>query len=181
MNLFDGKFDLVDGYYVEENTYKIQGNYTDNTGTYSSYDVQVGDIIYVDGSMVGAGLLRYKITELHLEEFYDAIISATVKWDMIEGIDPVEPFGGMEGIIGAIHSNGLTANITNLATNGANEIVINKAQSYQTMLLGLNSGSGEGGVSPDLTEVNKRLSSLEDTVKTAQLEWEDLNRLSFED
>ena len=49
------------------------------------------------------------------------------------------------------------------------------------MLLGLNSGSGEGGTSPDLTEVNKRLSSLEDTVKTVQLEWEDLNRLSFED
>jgi hypothetical protein len=45
MNLFDGKFDLVDGYYVDENTYKIQGNYTDNTGTYSSYDVQVGDLL----------------------------------------------------------------------------------------------------------------------------------------
>ena len=100
---------------------------------------------------------------------------------MVEGIDPTEPFGGMEGIIVSIHSNGLTANKTNLDINGANEIVINKAQSYQTMLLGLNSGSGDGGVSPDLTEVNKRLSSLEDTVKSVQLEWEDLNRLSFED
>ena len=181
MNLFDGKFDLIDGYYVDENTYKIQGNYTDNTGTYSLYDCQVGDIIYLDGSFVGVGLLRYKISELHQDEYYDSVISATVKWDMIEGIEPVEPFGGMEGIIGAVHSNGLTANITSYATNGANEIVINKAQSYQTMLLGMNSGSGDGGVSPDLTEVNKRLSSLEDTVKTVQLEWEDLNRLSFED
>lgn len=180
MNLFDGKFDLIDGYYVEENTYKVQGNYTDNTGTYSSYDVQVGDIIYVDGSMVGAGLLRYKISELHFEEFYDAIISATVKWDMIEGIEPIEPFGGMEGIIGALHSNGLTANITNLTTNGANEIVINKAQSYQTMLLGMNSGGGDGGVSPDLTQINSKIKALEEKIDTVKFEWEDLNRLSFE-
>lgn len=176
MNLFDGKFDLVDGCYVDENTYKIQGNYTDNTGRYSSYDVQVGDIIYVDGSMVGAGLLRYKISELHFEEFYDAIISATVKWDMIEGIDPVEPFGGMEGIIGAIHSNGLTANITNLTTNGANEIVINKAQSYQTMLLGNNKSNSE---LPDLTDINEKIKVLEDKMTSVYLEWEDVNRLSF--
>lgn len=176
MNLFDGKFDLVDSCYVDENTYKIQGNYTDNTGAYSSYDVQVGDIIYVDGSMVGAGLLRYKISELHFEEFYDAIISATVKWDMIEGIDPVEPFGGMEGIIGAIHSNGLTANITNLTTNGANEIVINKAQSYQTMLLGNNKSNSE---LPDLTDINEKIKVLEDKMTSVYLEWEDINRLSF--
>ena len=57
MNLFDGKFDLVDGYYVEENTYKIQGNFTDNTGTFTSYDAQVGDIVYLDGSFVGVPLL----------------------------------------------------------------------------------------------------------------------------
>ena len=180
MNLFDGKFDLIDGYYVDENTYKIQGNYVDNTGTYSSYDVQVGDIVYLDGSFVGMGLLRYKISELHYDEFYDSIISATVKWDMIEGIEPTEPFGGMEGIIGAIHSNGLTANITNIAINGANEIVVNKAQSYQTMLLGLNSGSGDGGIAPDLSGVNKRIEALENKITSVQLEWEDMVKISFE-
>lgn len=179
MNLFDGKFDLVDGYTVDTNMYKIQGSYVDNTGTYSSYDVQVGDIIYVDGSFVGVPLLRYKITELHLEEFYDAVISATVKWDMVEGIEPVEPFGGMEGIIGALHSNGLTANITAYAINGANEIVVSRAQSYQSMLLGLNSGGGEG-TSPDLTDVNNKIKALEDKMESVQLEWEDLVKLSFE-
>ena len=176
MNLFDGKFDLVDGYYVDENKYKIQGNFTDNTGTFTSYDAQVGDIVYLDGSFVGVPLLRYKITELHFDEYYDSVISATVEWDMVEGIDPTEPFSGMEGIIGAIHSNGLTANITNLAINGANEIVINKAQSYQSMLLGLNLG---GGVSPDLTEVNKRINALETKMESVNLEWEDTFKLSF--
>lgn len=79
MNLFDGKFDLVDAYYVDENKYKIQGSFTDNTGTYSSYDAQVGDIVYLDGSFVGLQLLRYKVVELHMEEYYDAVISATVE------------------------------------------------------------------------------------------------------
>lgn len=177
MNLFDGKFDLLDAYFLSENKYRIQGNYVDNTGTYSPYDAKVGDIIYVDGSFVGLPLLRYKITELHFEEYYDAVISATIEWDMIEGIEPTEPFGGMEGIIGALHSNGITANITTTSVNGVNEVLIARAQSYQTMLLGLNSG-GET-VPPDMIEVNKKIEALENKIESVQLEWEDLNRLSF--
>lgn len=180
MNLFDGKFDLIDAYYVDVNQYRIQGSYTDNTGTFSSYDAQVGDIIYVDGSFVGIPILRYKIKELHMEEYYDAVISATVEWDMIEGIEPTEPLGGMEGIIGAIHANELTANITTSSTNGVNEVLISRAQSYQSMLLGLKSGSGGEGSTPDLSEVNKKIKELEDKVTSVQLEWEDLIALSFE-
>lgn len=174
MNLFNGRFDFVDGYVVDTNKYKIQGNFVDNTGTYLSYNAQVGDIIYADGSMIGVELLRYKIVELHLDEFYDSVISATIEWDMIEGIEPTEPFGGMEGIIGAMHSNGLTANITACGVNAANEIVISKAQSYQTMLLGMNSGGGGEGTPPDLTEVNKKIKDLENKVDSVRLEWEDL-------
>lgn len=177
MNLFDGKFDLIDSYPLSENKHKIQGNYTDNTGTYTSYDAQVGDIIYVDGSFLGLPLLRYKIIELHTEEYYDSVISATVEWDMIEGIELAEPFGGMEGIIGALHSNGLTANITTTSVNAVNEVLIARAQSYQTMLLGLNSG---GEVAPPIIiEVNKKIEALENKIGSVQLEWEDLNRLSF--
>lgn len=178
MNLFDGKFEILDAYYMDINTYKVQGNFIDNTGTYSSYDAQVGDIIYVDGSMLGLPLLRYRISELHFEEYYDAVISATIEWDMVEGIEPSEPFVGMEAIIGALHSNQLTANITTSITNGVSEVLISKAQSYQSMLLGLNSG-GEG-TSPDLTDVNKRIKNLEDKMESVQLEWEDLVKLSFE-
>lgn len=178
MNLFDGKFDIEDAYYVDENQYKVQGNYVDNTGTYSTYDAQVGDIIYLDGTFVGLPLLRYKITELHLEEYSGSSISATVQWDMIDGVEPTEPFGGMEGIIGAIHSNGLTANITTSIINGVSEILISRANSYQSMLLGPSSG-GEGS-SPDLSNINKKIKELEDKVASVQLEWEDLIALSFE-
>lgn len=87
---------------------------------------------------------------------------------MIEGIEPTEPFAGMEGIIGALHSNELTANITTSITNGVNEILISRANSYQSMLLGMNSG-GEGS-SPDLSQINKKIKDLEDKVSSVQLE-----------
>lgn len=89
---------------------------------------------------------------------------------MVEGIEPTEPFVGMEGIIGAIHSNGLTANITTSSTNGVNEVLISRAQSYQSMLLGLNSGNGGEGSTPDLTDINKKIKELEDKVDQVQLE-----------
>lgn len=79
MNLFDGKFDLEDAYYVDVNQYKIQGNYVDNTGSFSTYDAQVGDIIYLDGTFVGIPLLRYKIIDLHIEEYSGSSISATIE------------------------------------------------------------------------------------------------------
>ena len=179
MNLFDGKFDLIDAYYVDTNKYRIQGSYADNTGTYSIYDAQVGDIVYLDGSFVGIPLLRYKIIELHFDEYYNSVISATIEWDMVGDIEPTEPFGGMEGMIGALHSNGLTANITTSFVNGVNEVLIARAQSYQSMLLGMNSGNGDGS-SPDLTEINKKIAEIEKRLESVNLEWEDLYRISFE-
>lgn len=190
MNLFDGKFDLVDAYYVDTNKYKIQGSYTDNTGTFSTYDAQVGDIIYLDGTFVGIPILRYKIVELHTGEYYASVLSATVEWDMVEGIEPTEPFGGMEGIIGAIHENGLTANITTSLTNGVNEVLISRARSYQTMLLATTSG-GEVDLSEVHekistiegkldTEVVEKITNIEDKLSQVQLEWEDVYKLSFE-
>lgn len=172
MNLFDGRFDLVDGYSVEDQLYKIQGSFTDNTGNFTSYDAQVGDIIYLDGSWVGTGLLRYKIVELHFDEYYDSVISATARWDMVEGIEPIEPFGGMEGIIGALHSNGLTANITTSGVNSANEVLVSKANSYQSMLLGMNAGGG--GEIPDLSQLKADVKSLKEKVGSVTLEWEDI-------
>lgn len=95
---------------------------------------------------------------------------------MVEGIDPLEPYAGMEAIIGALHSNGLTANITPYFYNSANEVLIAKANSYQTMLLSSTSGDG---TSADLTEVNNKISNLEEKINTVQLEWEDIVGLSF--
>lgn len=177
MNLFNARFDILDGGYVDESTYRIAGTVVDNTGTYYGFNVQEGDIIYVDGSMIGVELLRYKVKSIN--EVDMANVDLNVSWDMIEGFEPQEPFSGMEAIIGAIHPNGLTANLTPKDYNGANEVLISKAESYQIMLLGKNTGGGEGS-SPDLTDVNRKIKDLEDKISSVQLEWEDLYKLTFE-
>lgn len=174
MNYFNGRLDILDGGYHDESHYRIYGSVVDNTGTYFATDAQVGDIIYVDGSFIGVPLLRYKIAEINYDETSGAELSVLVTWDMIEGNEPQEPFSGMEAIIGALHSNGITANITPKDYNGANELLIANANSYQSMLLGMNSGNGEGGTPPDLTDVNKRITALEGKVSSVKLEWEDV-------
>lgn len=178
MNYFNGRFDILDGGYHDETHYRILGSVIDNTGTYFATDAQVGDIIYVDGSFIGVPLLRYKIAEINYDETSGAELSVLVTWDMIEGHEPQEPFGGMEAIIGAAHSNGMTANITPKDYNGANELLIANANAYQTMLLGATSVGEGGNTPPDLTEVNKRLTALENTVSSVKLEWEDALLLS---
>ena len=179
MNYFNGRFDVEDGGYHDETHYRIVGGFVENSGTYFATDAQIGDIIYLDGSMIGVPLLRYKISEINYDETNGSTLSVLATWDMIEDIEPQEPFSGMEGIIGALHSNRITANITPQSYNSANELLIANANSYQSMLLGLNSGGGDG-TSPDLTDVNKRINDLESKVESVQLEWEDLVKLTFE-
>lgn len=65
MNLFNARFDISDGGYVDESTYRIAGTVVDNTGTYYGFNVQVGDIIYADGSAMGVELLRYKVKAIN--------------------------------------------------------------------------------------------------------------------
>lgn len=75
MNLFDGRLDIQDAYMIEDNLYRIVGNYVDNTGSFTSRDVSVGDIIYIDGSMLGYTLLRYKVQTINYDEMQRSIIS----------------------------------------------------------------------------------------------------------
>lgn len=171
MNYFNGRFDVLDGGYHNETHYRLYGSLIDNSGTYFAADIQIGDIIYIDGSPIGVPLLRYKIAEINYDETSGAELSALVTWDMVEGIDLQEPFGGMEAIIGALHSNKLTANITAQAYNSANELLIANANAYQTMLLGMNNGEGE---SPDLSQIKKDVAQLQEKVTSVTLEWEDV-------
>lgn len=180
MNLFDGKLEITDAYQIDDNLYKIVANYVDNTATFTTHSLSVGDIIYIDGSVLGYTLLRYKVKAINRSEMQKSIISVDATWDMIEGMEQVDPSGTVDGIIGALHPNGLTANITSVEYNGANEVLVARANSYQTMLLSTITGGGDGSSTPDLSEVNKRLDQLESTMASVQLEWEDLVKLSFE-
>lgn len=177
MNLFEGKLDISDAYAIDESTYKIIGEYTDNTGTFVAAQVSEGDIIYADGTMLGYTLLRYKVKTVNRKEMEGSTIVVEAIWDMADQ-EVVEPCGGLDGIIGAIHPNGLTANVPAFVYNGINEVLTTRANSYQAMLLGKNSGGG--GETPDLSTIKKDVNDLKEKVSSIQLEWEDLMTLSYE-
>lgn len=168
MNMFNAKLNLNDSMPTEVmGQNKIIATVVDNLGLYSSYDCSVGDIIYLDGSLWGMGLLRYKIVELLLkdENFTGLDVVAVVEWDMDS--EPTDPMAGLEGIIGASHTNGLTANVTTSTLNSVSESFIASVHSYQTMIL-----SSHSGTTPDISELEEHIEKIGNEMKKTFIEWE---------
>lgn len=163
MRFFTGEFKVTDSGYYNGIDYKMKGQFHDETQVFFSGMVQVGDIIYADGSFLGLPLLRYKIVSIIKEESLGMTISVIVKWD-VDGEQPVEPFGEMDAIIGALHPNNLTANLP--PQTSMNRIVLARAQSYQTYLLAKSNSNIE------LEAIKKDVSDIKDKMGNTQLEWE---------
>lgn len=164
MRFFTGEFKVTDSGYYNGIDYKMKGQFHDETQVFFSGMVQVGDIIYADGSFLGLPLLRYKIVSIIKEESLGMTISVIVKWD-VDGEQPVEPFGEMDAIIGALHPNNLTANLP--PQTSMNRIVLARAQSYQTYLLAKSNSNIE------LEAIKKDVSDIKDKMGNTQLEWEE--------
>lgn len=163
MRFFDGEFKVEDSGYYDGVNYKMKGKI--NSALFFPKDVQVGDIIYADGSYLEKPLLRYKIVSIIKEETLGLTLSVIVKWDL-EGQEPQEPFGTMDNvIIGALHPNNLTANLP--PQTSSNSVVWARAYSYQTYLLATSSGSNV-----ELESIKKDVEDMKDKLSSAKLEWE---------
>lgn len=164
MRFFDGEFRVLDSGYYDGENYKMKGTFVDETQVFFPGMVQVGDIIYADGSFLSKPLLRYKIVSIVQEETLGQTLSVIVKWDT-EGLDPVEPFGEMDAIIGALHPNNLTANLP--PQSSLNRVVLARAQSYQTYLL-----AKSGSSNSEIDAIKKDVDLIKDKIGSTQLEWE---------
>lgn len=132
MKFFNAKFDTTDVVGLEDNTkFKLTGNIVDNTAKFFATDAHVGDIIYINGSAQGELILRYKIVEIVSAEELQLV--ANVQWDM-EG-NPVMPQISSQGIIGSKIENSQLSMITNVNTNGSDELLVSAARSYEQLLL----------------------------------------------
>ena len=132
MKFFNAKFDTTDVVGLEDNTkFKLTGNIVDNTAKFFATDARVGDIIYINGSAQGELILRYKIVEVISAEELQLV--ANVQWDM-EG-NPVMPQISSQGIIGSKIENSQLSMITNVNTNGSDELLVSAARSYEQLLL----------------------------------------------
>ena len=132
MKFFNAKFDTTDVVGLEDNNkFKLTGNIVDNTAKFFATDANVGDIIYINGSAQGELILRYKIVEII--SAVELQLVANVQWDM-EG-NPVIPQISSQGIIGAKIENSQLSMITNVNTNGSDELLVSAARSYEQLLL----------------------------------------------
>lgn len=152
MNIFDARFDIEYAYLddAENNIYKLSGIIVDMTGVYSTSDVRIGDIIYLDGRILGFDLLRYKIVDIDTAETTYSNLVVSIVWDK-PNEETIEPCGGLEGIIGSVYDGTNIASITAYNYNSANEVLVNKAVNYQMML-----------VATDDLKLTKRVKTLED-------------------
>lgn len=130
-NMLTAKFKLTSVTELGNNEFTFEGIIIDNTGKYFANDVLVNDIIYLNGTATGDGLLRYKISEI--TSFEGAVIFGKMKWDM-EGV-LVCPYDGYEGIIGRYIDKTNTSYITGVFTNDCDESVVSSARSYEQYLI----------------------------------------------
>lgn len=132
MKFFNAKFNTTKVDRLSDNNqFTITGNIIDNTSSFFASDAKVGDIIYLNGSFQRDLLLRYKIIEINSTSGLKLV--AKVQWDM-EG-QPVTPRAFVSGIIGASINNSQLSMITNVKTNGSDELLVSAARSYEQSLL----------------------------------------------
>lgn len=112
--------------------YEISANIIDNSGIFFASDVKVGDIMYLNGSIVGELLLRYKVKEI--KEATGSTLSAVVQWD-IQDEEAKEPYGSTEGIIGEVINEFGASMIGSIFINSCDESVVSAARSYEQKLI----------------------------------------------
>lgn len=134
MNFFNAKFILNSCVAAsEENKYVISAEIVDNSGAFFATNAKENDIIYLNGSALGQLLLRYKLTKITSAS--GSILEGEMIWDM-EG-DPVEVYGGLEGIIGEQVNEFGTSMIPGVFVNSCDESIVSAARSYEQKLLAI--------------------------------------------
>lgn len=126
---FSARFDIVSYESISSNIGKVIGNVFDNTGNFFATSVNVGDIIYVDGSMLGLQVLRYKVKSINSTKGTE--LCAIIIWDMGSD-DPIELFSGLTGIIGKSTKNLKIAALPSISINMLDESFINSIKNYES-------------------------------------------------
>lgn len=131
MKYFNAKF-ILDSATAVENGYEISATIVDNTGNYFASDIKANDVVYLNGIAIGELLLRYKIVSV--TNATGAVVTGVMAWD-IDDVEAVEPFAGMEGIIGESIEGTKLSMIGGIFTNACDETVISAARSYEQKLM----------------------------------------------
>jgi hypothetical protein len=99
-NAFTGKLDVQSADLVPGMTdmWDMTAAFIDMTGACFASDVQVGDIVYNDGTWMSMGLLRYEVIGVDPITDYNTM-RIRMQW-ALPGHDPADPLTGSETAIG---------------------------------------------------------------------------------
>jgi hypothetical protein len=103
-NVYNSRFDCESSIQMDTDVWNIEGKVLDATGMYFASDTLLNDIVYIDGSQLGIGPLRYKI--ISVSYAVGASLRCSVKWDLA-GETPTEPITFTYGCIGRPDNNGV--------------------------------------------------------------------------
>lgn len=131
---FTARFDLTSIIPISENQWSIVGYIIDNTGNFFASSSSIGNIIYMDGSMLGLQVLRYKVINVDYEQTSGTELYADIEWDM--GSDyPMEPFPGLVGIIGETTDKIKLSILPSIMINLLDENFINSIKNYENLII----------------------------------------------
>ena len=130
MLLFNAKLEITDVIPLGYSKYVIEAYFIDNSGMFSANSININDIIYQDLSLLGYGIVRYKITLIDSNyqssgtDFRCTIVSDNPNQE------DYTPFPGMISIIGQNDGYGSTA-ITDISRNEVNEVFISSVRNIE--------------------------------------------------
>lgn len=131
---FSAKLDIMFANPTDYNQWEIMAYVVDNTGNFFAGNASIGDIVYLDGSMLGLQVLRYRIKSIDYERLDGTELYATLEWDM-GSEEPIEPYVGLIGLIGQATDKLKICAIPSITINMLDESFVNSIKNYENLLI----------------------------------------------
>ena len=129
MAKFNARFDMEDVMFIDDGVYEIVARVVDNSGNFSLYDVEEGNIIYVyDPAMNTTN--RYSVDSITLRKA--GRITLTAVWDIKDpDLVPEDPSLSGEAIIGARNTRTNMIEMTSSSLNVISETLQTAVNNFQ--------------------------------------------------
>ena len=133
MKQFRARFDLYKINTIDSKSWDIYAFIIDNTANYYANDVCINDIIYIDSTILGSTVIRYKVTFIDQNNTIGTQLHANIIWDM-EGT-PIEPLIGFDGVIGN-STDGIKIDVLpSSSINMLNDELIDNIRDYENEVI----------------------------------------------
>jgi hypothetical protein len=119
---------------LQPDEWEIESDFLDYTGSFSALDVQIGDRIFNDGTLLGNGIYIYRIEQILPGTNFNTLV-CRVKWDRQQQPPlpngPFEPLAFFESAVCSVIYD--TATITSFSAQNLSEPFVNAVRNQETI------------------------------------------------